>query len=71
MSTLGKTKSQGGMALEDYYASIEEALDENGPYSHNIISLCLRGIANTYGKNEANKTIDRFALTNLGWSKEK
>jgi len=37
------------------------------PYSHNIISLCLQMISNKYDKNEANKAIRDFDLTELDW----
>ena len=40
------------------------------PYSHNIISLTLRHIGQTWGKEEANKIIDKYKLTRLGWRKE-
>jgi len=41
------------------------------PYSHNIISLCLREIANKCGRDMANKTIDELGLKYYGWHKEK
>ncbi len=41
------------------------------PYSHNIISIALGAIARGWSKTEANKTIDEYGLTNLGWHKEK
>ena len=41
------------------------------PYSHNIISSCLRIIAEKYGKDEANKAIRELGLKKLGWNEEK
>lgn len=49
---------------------IKEALEANGPYSHNIISLCLREATNKFGQILAHKFIDDFELENLGWKKE-
>ena len=40
-------------------------------YSHNIISLALGAISRGWGNKEANKVIDEFGLTALGWHKEK
>lgn len=37
------------------------------PYSHNIISITLRIIAENYGQTEANKAIREFGLVKLGW----
>lgn len=50
---------------------IAEEVDSVGllPYSHNIISLCLAAIAKTYGKEEANKTIEEYNLEAYGWKK--
>jgi hypothetical protein len=37
-------------------------------YSHNIIGLCLRSIAEAYGNNEeCNKIIVDLGLDELGW----
>jgi hypothetical protein len=41
------------------------------PFSHNIISISLMIIAKEYGKEEANKAIRDFDLTELGWKEEK
>lgn len=49
---------------------IQEAIDVDGPYSHNIISLALGAVAREYGKAEANKLIDKHDLEDLGWEKE-
>lgn len=40
------------------------------PYSHNIISLGLRLIAEGFGKAEANRAIRDFKLDKKGWSEE-
>lgn len=39
-------------------------------YSHNIISICLREIAENYGQAEANKAIRELRLKRLGWHEE-
>ncbi len=40
-------------------------------FSHNLISLTLRMIAEDYGKKQANKAIVDFGLEELGWIPEK
>lgn len=40
------------------------------PYSHNIISLALRSIAEDYGVEEANAAIEDHHLEKLGWTKQ-
>ncbi len=40
------------------------------PYSHNIVSLCLRAIAERFGIKEANEAIEDFGLEDYGWEKE-
>ena len=37
------------------------------PYSHNIINLCLRQLAEEYGKEEAFSLIKSTRLKDLGW----
>lgn len=56
--------------IKDYEDSIVEAIARNGPYSHNIISMALGAVAQKFGKEEANKLIDKFKLERLGWKKE-
>ena len=41
------------------------------PYSHNIISLLLRAIADGWGQERANQTIEACELEELGWHKKK
>jgi hypothetical protein len=48
---------------------IYEAVQRDGPYSHNIISLVLGRVAKFHGKKTANKLIDEFELEALGWHK--
>ena len=38
------------------------------PYSHNIISLCLRQLNDLVGTEETNKILINCGLTYLGWS---
>ena len=40
------------------------------PYSHNIISITLRLIADKWGTERANQTIEYVKLEELGWHKE-
>jgi len=44
---------------------IQRALDQDGPYTHNICSINLRLIETFKGRKEANKVIDEFDLTEL------
>lgn len=39
------------------------------PYSHNMISVCLREVAEIVDNGYANQLIDDFGLEKLGWSK--
>jgi hypothetical protein len=41
-------------------------VDKN-PYSHNIISLLLRSIANKFGRAEAIQAMKDFKLNEKGW----
>lgn len=54
--------------LKDYQNTIkrERRFVDLKPYSHNIISLTLRIIAEKFGKDEANKTIRLCNLKELG-----
>lgn len=56
--------------LAEQYEIIQEALEVSGPYSHNIISICLREIANKMGVEKANQVLVWFELDKLGWSKQ-
>ncbi len=38
------------------------------PFSHNIISIALGGIHESFGKEELNKAIVDFKLESFGWS---
>jgi hypothetical protein len=56
---LGSLQSQISAALE--------TLDRPGGFSHNIISCCLRLIAEHHGKDAANETISDLELDKRGW----
>ena len=43
---------------------------DDRPYSHNIISLTLGTIAEEYGIEAANETIEDHHLEELGWTKQ-
>ena len=49
----------------------EKRFVDKKPYSHNIINMALRIIADKFGKEEANKAVRDFGLEKLGWSQEK
>lgn len=55
--------------LRDEIAQEEPYVDIR-PYSHNIIGLLLKEIADRFGKDEANKAITDFRLERKGWRKE-
>jgi len=59
--------------LEQYQNTIkrERRFVDLKPYSHKIISLTLRIIAEKFGKDKANKTIRLCNLKSLGWQEEK
>jgi len=48
----------------------ERPFVDKAAYSHNIISLLLRQIANEYGKVEANRAVRELRLKRLGWQEE-
>jgi len=56
---LGSLQSQISAALP--------TLDRPGSYAHNIISSCLRLIAEHHGKEAANEAIRDFQLDKKGW----
>ncbi len=56
--------------IKTWSKRIQEAINTDGPYSHNIISLALGAVAREHGKAEANKLIDEHDLEDLGWEKE-
>ncbi len=48
---------------QDAREEIEQAIEDRGPYSHNIISCVLRLIASRWGYKETNDFIDEYDLT--------
>jgi len=44
---------------------IETAIEQNGPYSHNICSMALMSVAAAAGKDAANKLIEEYGLDAL------
>lgn len=58
--------------LKDWIRGIEDERPYVGlkPYSHNIINISLRAIAQDYGREVANKVIEDCELEVLGWNKE-
>lgn len=57
--------------LTELRKAIEDEVDyvDVKPYSHNIISICLREIARKFGQEDANEAIEDFGLEGLGWAK--
>ena len=41
---------------------IETAIEQSGPYSHNICSMALMAVAEAEGKEAANKLIEEYGL---------
>lgn len=60
------------MTLKELRAQIRAERRHVGrkPYSHNIITLCLRDIARKFGTAEANKAIRDLKLKSLGYEEE-
>jgi hypothetical protein len=56
--------------LQERKADIEELLEsiDEKPYSHNMISINLRAIAEKHGRVEANKVIEELGLKDYGYS---
>lgn len=50
--------------------SIKRAIKQNGPFTHNLISLTLGDVADRLGNKYANDLIDTFGLEDLGWHKQ-
>ncbi len=65
------TKRQIQMKINGIRVDIENEMEFVGlkPYSHNLISIRLKRIADLGGVKEANKTINELGLEDLGWRK--
>lgn len=50
-------------SIEEARKHIEDAIDTNGTYTHNIISLTLSSVEKTHGIGKANELVDEFNLT--------
>lgn len=56
--------------LEDCKDAINDALDQDGPYTHNIIGLVLSKVFKELGGQPAvNELIEEFDLEPKGWTK--
>ena len=55
--------------LNEYRSKIlkEIPMVDVKPYSHNIISLLLRGVYEKFGSDEANAIILEYGLDKMGW----
>ena len=59
-------------SLDDLQNDIIAAIPtlDCGGYAHNMISACLRLIAERHGKDAANETIRELGLDKKGWSEQ-
>jgi hypothetical protein len=55
--------------VRSHISAVIPTLDKGG-YGHNVISSCLRLIAEKHGKDAANETIRELKLDKKGWSEE-
>lgn len=53
------------MTMEKARASIEQAIEVDGPYSNNVVGSVLRIVADKFGTDTANDLIDEFDITEL------
>lgn len=51
--------------ISKHEKDIREAVNKNGPYSHNLISATLRLIAKEKGTKSANALVDKYRLTEI------
>lgn len=54
-------------SLDELNATIENHLDNGGPFAHNMIGIVLSEIDKRFGKDEANNSIELFGLDMMGW----
>jgi hypothetical protein len=63
------TKKAKQKIRDEIEGRIQEALDTNGPYSHNIISSCLRRAETELSKKDVIELFDLFELDSQGWTR--
>lgn len=51
--------------IDEMSEKIQDAIESNGAYSHNIVSLCLSSVAEKYGNAAANNLIYEHNLKSL------
>lgn len=51
--------------IHELVEQIEDAIDQGGDFSHNIVSIFLRQIDKEFGTKKANAVIDELNLTEL------
>lgn len=56
-------------SVDECRQAVEQALAQNGQFTHNIISITLKICADKFGSDAANSLIDECELEDLGWSK--
>ena len=59
--------------LNEYRSKIlkEIPMVDVKPYSHNIISLLLRGVCEKFGDDESDAIIRQYGLDKMGWECQK
>lgn len=58
-------RSDKNAVLDKARADIEKAIEQDGPYSHNICSLVLAAVYDKLGRKAANKLVDEFDLDTI------
>lgn len=53
------------MELSEARRKIERAIEQSGPYSHNIVGFVLREVAKAHGTAKANALIDEYGIEDL------
>ena len=56
--------------LAELRKEIRDQTKTRGPYSHNIIGLCLRQIDEAHGRLAANQAVRELGLLKLGWREQ-
>ena len=51
--------------IHEHRRQIEKAINKNGQFSHNIVSIVLREVSKEFGVNVANGLVDEYELDEL------
>jgi len=60
-----KLAEQNKYPMDHFRTHIDRAIDQNGQYTHNIISINLRQCAAIWGFESANALIDEYCLDDI------